>query len=578
MALAISEEPTAHLSNLQPLWHRSAPRRLVEKCPADDPLRGWTVWQKHLAGRKARPVPPLVCKMSRDELFAAAQHQPIAAQQIDLPEALDALALAYALPDLARDLSGEAWWRLVERLHDLATAARVDRIAWPGDPRAVLRAQIVAGELPLALGYMLPEIRALRGLNKMAHSMLSESLLELTDGCGLPHARLLPVLEPLFECWTRIRWLGDRIKGGCWSADADVQYVWLVQHALRLVDANGQFMLVPRDEEPTKPWPKKLFATAIELVGDREHRAAAAAALPTRVTSRGVRCNKHDVPAATLESDWAGIAVLAEGWARSHARLALAFADDPIRVELAIGRNKLLAGDWTNETTCDGVPARIIGEWEQSAWETGKRFAYMELGVDMSDGLRLERQLLFAHDDQVLFVADTVLSSAEAPSNLRHEVRLPLAQGVEWRPERDTRDGVLEVGNRRVAVLPLDLHEWRCDPRGGSLTEESRQLILTEETTGRALYCPLLIDLKPRRARQERTWRQLTVAESLEAVPRDQAVGFRAQSGRDQWVFYRSLGLLGNRTLLGYNISSEFAAGRFLTTGEVKEWLEVESV
>jgi hypothetical protein len=102
--------------------------------------------------------------------------------------------------------------------------------------------------------------------------------------------------------------------------------------------------------------------------------------------------------------------------------------------------------------------------------------------------------------------------------------------------------------------------------------------VLTQEAMGRALCCPLLLDLKPRRSKLERTWRQLTVAESLEIVTRDVAVGFRAQSGRDQWVFYRSLGPAGNRTMVGYNIAGEFAAGRFLTTGKVKEWLEVEAV
>ena len=49
----------------------------------------------------------------------------------------------------------------------------------------------------------------------------------------------------------------------------------------------------------------------------------------------------------------------------------------------------------------------------------------------------------------------------------------------------------------------------------------------------------------------------------LQVVPRDVAVGFRAQSGDDQWLVYRSLGPAGNRAVLGQNISSEFYAGRF---------------
>ena len=101
--------------------------------------------------------------------------------------------------------------------------------------------------------------------------------------------------------------------------------------------------------------------------------------------------------------------------------------------------------------------------------------------------------------------------------------------------------------------------------------------MLTQESNAAALYCPLLLDLKPRRSKHNRTWRQLTVAESLEIVPRDLAVGFRAQSGRDQWLFYRSLGRPGNRSVLGYNVAGEFAAGRFLANGKMKPWIEIEA-
>jgi hypothetical protein len=64
----------------------------------------------------------------------------------------------------------------------------------------------------------------------------------------------------------------------------------------------------------------------------------------------------------------------------------------------------------------------------------------------------------------------------------------------------------------------------------------------------------------------------------MEIVPNDVAVGYRAQFGDDQWLFYRSLGPLGNRTLLGHNIAGEFCAGRFLDTGKFKEWIEIEPV
>jgi hypothetical protein len=270
------------------------------------------------------------------------------------------------------------------------------------------------------------------------------------------------------------------------------------------------------------------------------------------------------------------LATLATGWKQSDARLAIAYADDPLLVELQVGGRQLLAGQWTSETFCDGNPVSIDGSWDELCWQSDKDCDYLELSIDLTDNLRLDRQVLLAKRDHVLFLTDVLLSTRETSRVLRHSLHLPWGRDVTWQPETDTRDGLLADRKPRAAVLPLALNEWRSDPRGGSLVGDGGCLALTQETMGHALYCPLLVDLKPSRARRERTWRQLTVAESMTVVPRDTAVGFRAQSGRDQWVIYRSLGPAANRTVLGQNISGEFAAGRFPPSGELEAWIETE--
>jgi hypothetical protein len=257
--------------------------------------------------------------------------------------------------------------------------------------------------------------------------------------------------------------------------------------------------------------------------------------------------------------------------------LAVAHASDPLRVELHVGGRRLLAGDWTMETHCDGRPVGPVGAWEELCWQTDKNCDFLEVGVELADGLRLERQIVLAKLDRVLLLADIVLTSDRTPRELRHSLNLPLARGAAWRPEDETRDGVLAAGKQRTAVLPLGLFEWRCDPRGGSLTCEGGRITLSQQATGRALYCGLLFDLDPRRSRKPRTWRQLTVAESRVRLPHDVAVGYRAQSGGDQWLVYRSLGPAGYRSVLGQNLVSEFFAGRFLETGKIKEWIEIEA-
>ena len=80
----------------------------------------------------------------------------------------------------------------------------------------------------------------------------------------------------------------------------------------------------------------------------------------------------------------------------------------------------------------------------------------------------------------------------------------------------------------------------------------------------------------PRRLKQEKTWRQLTVAALLEKKSAEVAVGYRIQLGRKQWLIYRSLAACGNRTVLSHNLTSEFLVARFHRDGQVETLLELE--
>lgn len=605
MAVAISEESLVALSNLQPLWHEKAPRSLIEKHTGTDPFAGWKTWQKHLRTRKEPSPPrfiqkkgsPLLWSWPRawgiDELNAALASPTTFAEVVigedarsapDLSLSLQLVALAYALPKLAAELPADTWWFLVERLHATATQAMVERIDLTDAPQNILRNQLLAGELPLALGLLFPEVRALRALRTGARAALTEALVELTDGQGLPHGRLLPVVGPLFACWTRARLFAESIGGRAWARAAELQYEWLVRHAIRLADNDGSFLLSPATGAPTDKsvaegsmWTKALFATAIKLAGDRSDGAAAKAALPA-----GIVAKKHlrickKTPAPSLNSDWAGVTIMSDGWAQSDARLAISYVSDPPTLDLSVDGEKVFLGEWQFTTTCDGKPVEAAGEWEQLCWESGKEYDFLELGLTLTSGLHLERQILFGREDRVLYLADIVLSDNGTKRRIEHSSSLPLAIGSHWTPENETRDGTLSGDKFHAAVLPLALHEWRADPRSGSLVEQSGKLTLAQSATGSALCCPLFIDLDRKRSTRERTWRQLSIAEWMELLPPDVAVGYRAQSGDDQWLIYRSLGAPGNRSLLSHNIAGEFCAGRFVD-GKFKEWIEIEAV
>ncbi|HJQ81455.1 MAG TPA: hypothetical protein VJ828_15950 [Lacipirellulaceae bacterium] len=587
MAVAITEAST-RISDIQPIWHRSAPRRIIEKCGKDGPLGDWNAWQNHLARRQDPVQPPFVdgrepaiwwgwpadsvdADLFNPDIWMDVEQLP---ERPELPQVLQLLALTYSLPRMSEWQPADVWWRLIERLQELTAETESYQVDWHTRPNDVLRHQLLAGELPLALGYLFPEIRPLRALRTGARAIFSEAIVAVTDGAGLPHARLLPVLGPLFACWTRARWLGSKMARGAWSWRAENQYRWLVRRAIRLTGKDRRFLLTPVDS-PSR-WSKPLFAMALDLAGDEADCAAAATALPSGVVPKSMQCNQEKLPKPSLDSDWSGISVLAASWSQSAPRLAVGYTDDPIRIDLSARGETLFAGTWSIETECDGKPAQVDGEWENLCWQSDKYCDYLELSVPLSEGLRLERQLLLAHKDQVLYLADIVVSVDGRARHIKHSSGLPLVEEVVWQPEADTRDGLLLAGKLRAAVLPLALPEWRIDPRGGTLAEKQGRLVLTQESTGRAMCCPLFFDLKSKRAKKERTWRQLTVAEWMEVLPRDVAVGFRAQSGGRQWLIYRSLGPTGNRTVLGHNIAGEFCAGRFRPSGKFKEWLEIE--
>ena len=319
--------------------------------------------------------------------------------------------------------------------HCISSATQ--RVDWNADPCDVVRNQILAGELPLALSYLFPEVRALHELRDEARSVLTEAITELTDGQGLPHARLLPVLGPLLACWTRSRLLGKRLKGGAWSAKAERQYEWMVRHTIRLAADNHQFALATSRTSETASstdsasiWCEPLFETALGLAGDRGDFCAAVRALPAQIVHKPKRFKKAKPPKPSLNSDWAGITVMSDGWSPTDARLAAKYLDRDVTIELAAGGVPLFAGQWSFQAHCDGQPVHPTADWEQSCWESGKKYDFLELSIQLSSGLRLERQIVFGRVDRVLYLAEMLIADDSAPRRLQFSSQLPLAHGA----------------------------------------------------------------------------------------------------------------------------------------------------
>ena len=212
----------------------------------------------------------------------------------------------------------------------------------------------------------------------------------------------------------------------------------------------------------------------------------------------------------------------------------LDFGRHEVAAELSNLGEIISSGTWQPEITVAGRSLALDsnGVWETICWFSDFDVDYLEIEHDCANGWRLQRQFLMARQDLFLYTADAILGPPGATHAIDYRLELPMASELKFL----TNDASHEVGlkGRRALglVLPIALPEWKRDSRVGRLDTSSGNCTLTHQTQSSTnLYVPCFIDLHPRRMRKPMTWRQLTVAEDLNILPPDRAVGFRVQVG-----------------------------------------------
>ncbi len=489
----------------------------------------------------------------------------------DVDFAIGCLAAAHVVHELGAQLDAELGWELVDFLAGTAEEARPWDVDLDGPADAALAQQLIAGELPLVLSYYFAEMGQMAAHRRPGRRRLVEGLAELTDECGLPRAGQFDILRPLAACWTRARAVGGLHKAFAWKADAQQRYQAVVRQAVRWSLADGEALLA---NESVPAWTPDFLAAAVRWSGRDAHGAAARSLFRSRIAEE-VPGGERKLPRASTNSDEAALALLRSSWSRRATTVAVDYSTSAMRLDVVAAGTPLLAGQVLTASSVDGHVLTSAGSWDNVCWFSDRDADYAEFILPLSDGARLERQLLLARNDGFLLMIDHLQSPAIA--TLTHSWELPLSSGFEWQAEQETRDAVVSCGGRPVArVMPLALPEWRLDPRMGDLTCADGALRLDQRTSARAVACPLFFDLRRKRVTKQCTWRQLTVAESLEIQPADVAIGYRVQCGKKQWAIYRSQGPRGNRTFLGINTSNEFLVARFSApSGETETLVEV---
>lgn len=586
---------TSVAGNEKSLWQKLAQRRarqaLAGRLGLKTPVLGWAIaafgegWQEALAligelallelakPPAAKPAAKSLAKQLEDWLAASPSELAKPA------EALKSLAWANALPWLIERLAPDVWQAcLLKLLQQAETAAKSRNLSLPAR-------QLLAAELPLALAYWFPELESDRRLAAGGAEAALASIETAVDAAGVIHGQYLPWLRPLLASWTRMAAMEETLTPKDRRTIARAAPLQrLVGQALRLTRPDGsQVLSSPGAAADARDSVSSLFRAALRYAGESERRLAALAMPEAAARNKQLgrkrpgrkRKAAGKTPAAAFNSEISQLAVLRTGWASWEERLAVAYHDRQISAELICGRETVCCGAWNPQIKLDGVMLEPESEWDEVCWVSDDDIDYLELELSLSGGVRVQRHLLLARQDHFLFAADAVLGVK--PGKIEYRSAWPLAPGARFEPTKDSNEGQL-TGRRRLGlVMPLSLAEWRCEASPGALRCEGGQLELRQAAANAAtLFAPLFFDLAPRRFSRPFTWRRLTIAENRQIVPGELAAGYRVQVGGQQWLFYRSLGPRGNRTLLGHNLVTEFLAARFNRDGIAETLIEIE--
>jgi hypothetical protein len=330
---------------------------------------------------------------------------------------------------------------------------------------------------------------------------------QLLNGRGLPRAAQLELLRPLLACWTRCRAIGATSKKLRWPKIAERQCEYVVEQAIRYSASDGAPLLTSN----TEPLDSSLLQAALKLIAKKKTTNAADQLFADATLREGAKLKSgRKAPKPADNCEWSSLTMLRTSWAPESAAVAIDFSKPAMRIDVCATKRRLFVGAMSTESRVNGQPIQPVGNWEQLCWFTDKDVDYAEFSLPLENGARIERQVLLAHRDKFLLLADHLQDSDVA--SLEHAWQLPLGAGLLFCGEGETRDAVLMDGAPQARVLPLSLPEWRIDPRGGELSLAGSAVRLAQKTTGRSLACPLFIDLCPNRSALPCTWRQLTVA------------------------------------------------------------------
>ena len=118
---------------------------------------------------------------------------------------------------------------------------------------------------------------------------------------------------------------------------------------------------------------------------------------------------RHKRVNPVFQSDNSRLACLRSNWTRDANSLTVLHHGRFPAVELAARGKVLLTGDWQIEIRVGDEDIAFDGPWSCSCWYSDDEGDYLELQARLTAEIRIERQLLLARKDDLLFLADAVI-------------------------------------------------------------------------------------------------------------------------------------------------------------------------
>ncbi len=476
--------------------------------------------------------------------------------------AADALATnvwAAALPDLIDELEPPIWCDL------FGSILRFREAVLQRSQHSAVGQLMIGAELGLTLTWRCDGLPGTDGLNSSALGALNQwaeaSAESLSAALENPLQTRLVLASAL-----RCRQLVHNTTNQLWTKQANALVDELATWVAAMTVTNGSSAF--SQALPGQFKDDMGNDGLLEAVGqiDPERLPGAISAALGKTPAGGRLAWQVTLPEAMHHDPNAKLAVMFADWDTRRGRTHVDYANEDVTVEIFAGRTKVIAGDWQAIIETDGAEQRPTGPWDEICEYTDDDVHYLELEQAWTDGLLLQRQFMLVRDDRCLLLADSIVHQdavQQRPKTIKYTARFPLAPSIRLTPEAETREAFLGDDRKRALVIPMSASEWTVGPTDATIQQSTDDCLVLTSSGSRSLYAPIWFDFQKRRFKRKRTWRQLTIADQLRLVGRDEAVGYRIQVGSEQWVVYRSLADRVCRSFLGKHLIADFFSARF---------------